>query len=192
MQPKWPPDRRTLLIAVGRALAAVHVEDDDLRRLAPMNPVGPGTGEIAQGCQVLLRRQPLCLEAAHLTGRGCTTIKALAVDDGSHRWITRQSLGIVHVLVSGQASKHRLAQQARQEVARVRATPQVRPRRPAEIGEAENLVQLAVGQQTGVGGDLAPVGFQLEATIEIAPKRRWFRFTHRACNDRASSISTIY
>ena len=56
---------------------------------------------------------PFRLEAAHLAGRGRTTIKTLAIHDGSHRRIARQSLGIVHILVSGQASKH-LTQQARQ------------------------------------------------------------------------------
>ena len=75
-----------------------------------------------------------------------TTIKALAVDDGSHRRVERQSLGIVDILVSGQAAIDRLPQQARQQVARILAAPQVRQRRATEVGQAENIVQLAVGQ----------------------------------------------
>lgn len=37
---------RSLLIAVGRALGAVHVEDDGLRFLAIMNPVDPDPREV--------------------------------------------------------------------------------------------------------------------------------------------------
>ena len=43
---------RALLIAVGRALGAVHIEDDDLRLLAFMNPVDPDPREVGTG-QVL-------------------------------------------------------------------------------------------------------------------------------------------
>ena len=104
-----PVVSRSLLIAMGRAHRAIHVEDDDLRLLAIMNPVYPESREVGQNRQVLIRRKPLRLEAPHLTGRGRTTIKALAVHDGSHHRVARQSLRIVHVLVSGQTSKHRLA-----------------------------------------------------------------------------------
>ena len=62
-----PVVSRSLLIAVGRALRAVHVEDDDFRPLAIMNPVDPNPREIAQCRQVFLRRQPLRLEAPQLT-----------------------------------------------------------------------------------------------------------------------------
>ena len=52
-------------------------------------------------------------------------------------------------------------------MARVLATPQVRQRRPGKIGQAENLVQLAVGQEPSIGGDLAAVQFQLQAAVEV-------------------------
>ncbi len=86
---KVPIVSRALLITLNWALGAIHVEDDELRLLALMNPVDPGTGEIAQGRQVLIRGKPLRLEAPHLTGRGCTTIKALAIHDGAHRRVAR-------------------------------------------------------------------------------------------------------
>ncbi len=56
-------------------------------------------------------------------------------------------------------------------MARVRATPQVRQRRPTQIGQAENLVQLAVGQEPSVRRDLAAMEFQLQAAVEIDPQR---------------------
>ena len=65
-----------------------------------------------------------------------TTIKALAIHDGSHRRIARQSLGIVHILVSGQASKHRLTQQARQQVARLSGSRVISRTRTSRRAEA--------------------------------------------------------
>ncbi len=176
---KVPVVGGALLITVGRALGTVHVEDDDLRFLAIMNPVDPESREVGQGRQVLLRCQPLRLEAPHLTGRGGTTIKALAVHDGSHRRVERQSLGIVDILIPGQTAIDRLPQQARQKVARVLAAPQVRQRRPTEVGQAENLVQLAVGQEPSVRGDLAAMEFQLRAAVKIDPHMRLSGWTRR-------------
>ncbi len=54
------------------------------------------------------------------------TIKATAVHDGTHRRVARQPLGVVDILVSCQAAIDRLTQQARQQVTRVLATPQIR------------------------------------------------------------------
>jgi hypothetical protein len=72
-----------------------------------------------------------------------------------------------------------LAQQARQQVARVLATPQVRQRRAAQISQAKNLVQLAIGQETSIGGDLAAVELKLEATVKIDPQMRLSGVTRR-------------
>ncbi len=64
-------------------------------------------------------------------------------------------------------------------MARVLASTQVRQRRPTQIGHAENLVQLAIGQEPSVGGDLAAVEFQLQAAVEIDPQRWEFGFPNR-------------
>ena len=144
-----------------------------------MNSVDPDSREVGQRHQVLIRGKPLRLEAPHLAGRSSHTIKVLAVYDRAHRRITRQSLCIVDILITGQASKHRLAQQARQQVARVLASTQVRQRRPTQIGQAENIVQLAVGQGPSVGRDPAAVKFQLQAAVEIDPQMRLSGFTRR-------------
>ena len=88
---------------------------------------------------------------AHLAGRGRTTIKTLAVHDGSHRRIARQSLGIVHILVSGQASKHRLTATGPSAggACSCRAANPGQCR-PSQISQAENIVQLAIGQEPSV------------------------------------------
>ncbi len=61
----------------------------------------------------------------------------------------------------------------------VLASTQIRQHRPAEIGQAENLVQLAIGQEPSIGGDPATMEFQLQAAVEIDPQRWEFGFTHR-------------
>ena len=70
-------------------------------------------------------------------------------------------------------------QRARQQVARVLATPQVRQRRPAKIGQAKNIVQFPVGQEPSVRGNLAAVELQLQAAVEIDPQMRLSGFTRR-------------
>ena len=54
-----------------------------------------------------------------------------------------------------------------------------RRRRPGDLGQPESLVQLAVGQEASVRGDLAAVKFQLQAAVEIDPQMRLCGFTRR-------------
>src|SRR6476646_8207097 len=58
------------LLAVGRALARIHVEHDDPRRSPRVHLVDPPAGQIGKSNEVLGPGQPLRLEAAHLAGRG--------------------------------------------------------------------------------------------------------------------------
>ena len=55
------------------------------------------------------RRQPLGLEAAHLAGRGRRSVDTLPADDGAHRRIAGEPLGIVDVFVAGEPAVDRLA-----------------------------------------------------------------------------------
>lgn len=43
----------------------------------------------------------------------------------------------------------------------------LRQRRTRHIGQLERVVQLAVGEQSGIGNDAAVMEFQLQATLEI-------------------------
>src|SRR4051794_36644269 len=67
---KMPVIGAAFLLAVGRALARIHVEYDGLRPSPPAHFVDPLTGQIDKGGKVLGSAQPLCLEAPHLAGRG--------------------------------------------------------------------------------------------------------------------------
>src|ERR1700704_334533 len=108
-----------LLLAVGRALARIHVEHDDLRLAPLVHHVDPPAGQIGKSGEVRRTGQPLSLKATHLAGRGSPTYRCSTADYPTHRWIMAQALGVVHVLVAGQPPEHRLAQQPDQEMAAV-------------------------------------------------------------------------
>src|SRR3954454_8390747 len=58
------------LLAVGRALARIHVEYDGLRPSPPAHFVNSLTGQIDKSGKVLGPAQPFRFEAAHLAGGG--------------------------------------------------------------------------------------------------------------------------
>jgi len=47
------------------------------------------------------------------------------------------------------------------------------------LRQAERAIRLAAGRQSGVGGDSATVERELQAAVEIEPKRPVNRFTRR-------------
>ena len=47
------------------------------------------------------------------------------------------------------------------------------------IGEPDRIIQLAIGQQPGIGGDRGTAKLQQQTTVEIEPQRFAGRFTHR-------------
>jgi hypothetical protein len=57
------------LLAIGRALARIHVEHDDPGRSPLVHLVDPLAGQISERGKVLRPAQPPGLEAAHLAGR---------------------------------------------------------------------------------------------------------------------------
>jgi hypothetical protein len=80
-----------------------------------------------------------------------------------------QSVGVVDIFVASEATENRLAKQAGQQMPGVLAAPSIRQRLPGEIGQRKGVVELAVGQQTGVGSDPAAVELQPQAAVEIDP-----------------------
>ena len=156
-----------------------------------MDPVDPGAGQVGQGGEVGLAGQPLGLEAAHLAGRGGTTVQPAAIDHRAHRRVVGQALGVVDVLVAGEAAEHGLAQQPGQQVAGVPAAAALRQDAAGQIGQPQRVVEVAVGEQPGVGGDAAAVELQLQAAVEIDPQRPVIQFTrwvfHGAATEDAAS-----
>jgi hypothetical protein len=166
-----------LLVATGRAFRRIHVKDDQLRRLTSMYAVDPSARENDQRGEVARARQPFRLETAHLAGRRRIPIETARVHDGPHRRVGRKPLGVVHVLVSGQPSEHRLPKQPLDHVADVLVASRLDQDRSGHAGQSERVIQFAIGEQSGIPGDLAAVKFQLQATVEIDPKMRPSGFT---------------
>jgi len=91
----------------------------------------------------------------------------------------RQTLGIVDIVVAGETAKYRLPQKPCQQMPGVPAAPNLRKSIARHHARPEHLIQLAIRKQTGVGGGLAAVEFQLQAPVKTDPQRPSVRFTHR-------------
>jgi hypothetical protein len=94
------------LLAVGRALARIHVEHDHLRRSQLVHLVNPLAGQIGKSGKVLRPAQPL------LAGRGGRASNCPVADNPAHRRIAAQPVGVVDVLIAGQPPEDPLAQHA--------------------------------------------------------------------------------
>ena len=157
------------LLAVGRALARIHVEHDDPRRSPLVHLVDPPAGQIGESGKVLGPAQPLRLEPAHLAGRSGRPGDRPVADHPAHCRVAAQPVGVVHILVAGQPSEYRLAQQARQSVATILAGARISKRIGTRVGQTHRVIQLAVSQQPGIGGDRRAAKLQQQATVEIEP-----------------------
>ena len=62
-------------------------------------------------------------------------------------------------------------------MAGVPAAAAFRQHAAGQIGQPQCIVEVAVGEQPGVGGDAATVELQLQAAVEIAPQGPVIRFT---------------
>jgi hypothetical protein len=69
-----------------RALGAVQVEDDPVRRPAPVRPVDPRVSKVWQGCEVGGRRQPLGFEAPPSGRRGRGLSSPYRLTRGALTW----------------------------------------------------------------------------------------------------------
>ena len=82
-----------------------------------------------------------------------------------------QALGVVHILVSGKPPEHRLPQQPDQRMAAVLAGARVGQHLARHRAQTECVVEFAVGQQSGIGGDHGAAKLQHQAAVEIEPER---------------------
>ena len=174
--------RRSLLLAVRRTDAAVHVENDYLRRAAVMNPVDPRPVHVGQDFNVRIGRQKLRLEAPHLAGGCSLSFDGLAANNPPHGRITSKTVGVVYVLITTKATKHRLTELPRHAVPSVLAGAAVLENTPGNLGQAKGIVKLPISEQPSVRGDLGTMELKLQAAVKIDPQTVPFRFTHRACH----------
>jgi hypothetical protein len=125
-----------------------------------VHPVDPDAGQIRQGREVGLRRQPLGLEAAHLAARRRRAIESLPADDGAHGGVAGEPFGIVDVLVTSEATVGRLSQETEQPVANCTQ------RLPAVFSKAaRSTAQLNAGAQ---GEEMLRHGDALDAYVPLS------------------------
>ena len=98
-----------LLLAMSGADARIHVEHDAPGRPAAVHTVDPLAGKIGERRKVPFRSQPARPQASHLARRCRCAQSRFAANDPAHRRIMAKTLRVVHVLVSCEASEHRLS-----------------------------------------------------------------------------------
>ena len=116
----------------------------------------------------------------------------LATNNPPHGRITSETPGVVYVLITTKATKHRLTELPRHAVPSVLAGTAVLENIPGNLGQAKGIVKLSISEQPTVRGDLGTVKFQLQAAVKIDPKSVPFRFTHRVCHANHSINSSTY
>ena len=130
-----------------------------------MYKVDPLARQVGKSSEVVGRREPLRLEAPHLTRRSRAALRRFAADNPAHSRIVAQALGVVHILVSGKATKYVSTILATacvgQNIARHRRQSEhVEIDQPVGIAKASNLAKL-----------------EHQAAVEIQPNSIRSRFT---------------
>ena len=82
-----------------------------------------------------------------------------------------QAVGVVDVLVAGETAEHRLTKQSRHRVLAVLAGARIDKPVASDVRQAEGVIEFAIGEQSGVGGDPGTVELKLQAAVEIEPQR---------------------
>jgi len=166
--------RRSLLLAMGRADAAIHIENDLCRRAPVMDLVDPHPVHLSQGFNVRVGGQKLRLETTHLAGRSGLSFDSMAADDPPHDRVEAEPVGIVHVVVPAKASENGLAELPDKTVASILPTTGVREHVPGNLGQSDRIIQFPVRQQPGIGSDLGTVELELQPTVKIQPQNPIF------------------
>ena len=71
---------------------------------------------------------------------------SLAADDPAHRRIMAQAFGVVHVLVSGEATENGLTQQTDKRMAAVLTGARIGERIACNHRQAEHIIEFAIGR----------------------------------------------
>jgi hypothetical protein len=80
-----------------------------------------------------------------------------------------QALGVVHMIVSGKATKYRLPEQPGQCVPTILATACAGQNFTRHLGQTEYVVEFAISQQPSIGGHQGAAKLEHQAAVEIQP-----------------------
>ena len=126
-----------------------------------MNTVNPHPVHVGQDFDVRIARQKLRLETPHLAGGRSLSFDGLASNNPPHGGITSQTLGVVHVFITTDAPKQRLAELTRHAMPSVFAGAAVLENIPGNLGQAKCIVKLPIREKPAVRANLGTVKFQL-------------------------------
>jgi hypothetical protein len=168
-----------LLIAMHRALGAVHVQRNDLWWALVVHRVDPATWQIDQRREVLGARQHLSLEPAHRAGRGRAVLHRPPADKLAHHRIAAEPVRVIDVLVSGKARENGLAQEARETMPSVLSCARITDQTRCHVRQTKGVVQFTMKQQSTVRADRRPTKFQLDRPVKLKSQRACFAFTRR-------------
>ena len=188
--------RRSLLFTMSRADAAVQVENDHLRRATVVNTVDPNPVHVGQSFNICIGRQKFRLEPPHLAGGCSLSFHGFAANNPTHGGITSQTLGIIHVFITANASKQRLAELTRHAVPSILAGTAVLKDSPGNLCQAKGVIKLSIGEEPTVGGNLGTVELQLQSAVKIDPQRGLYCFhppgdVRRVCSDVRMTLILI-
>ena len=96
-----------------------------------------------------------------------------------------QPLGIVHVLMAGQPSEHRLAQKTRQPMPAILAGTRVGQPVSRRAGQVQRVIQFTASWQSSIGGNRRTAKSEHQAAIEIKPQSAYIRVTRRVRHCRS-------
>lgn len=98
--------------------------------------------------------------------------------DLPHRWIDGKPFRVVGILVTRHAAVHGLPQQGRHRVPHVLPRPPVVEQTSRRRGQAQHIIEFAIGQEPRVAGHLGAVELKLQAAVKADPQDVLCAFTH--------------
>lgn len=104
--------------------------------------------QISQCRAIVGRYKHLGLETPHPACRRRVAIHCPSADHLPHHRIKRQTICVIHILISGQPSENRLAQPTDQRVQTVVASSRAAQNSARNVVQARHLIQFPEQQQT--------------------------------------------
>ena len=158
-----------------------------------MNTVDPLAGKIGESGRGSLSRASHSVSKRPIwLGDAAAPQTRFATDNPAHRRIVAKTLSIVHILVSGEATEHRLTQQPDQCVATISARAGVGQNIARQRRQAERVIEFAIGKQTSIGGHDRTAKLQHQAAVKIEPECPIVRFTRRVRHDGSLNARISY